>query len=87
MVDRSGDGFGSHPAPPSARRLRPLDPVALLVDLPGEGLLRGQVGVIVEVLADGVFEVEFADDEGRTYAEAALEAPQLLKLHHDRRAA
>lgn len=57
------------------------------MDFPDEGLSRGQVGVIVEELADGVFEVEFSDDEGRSYAEAALEASQLLKLHHDRQAA
>lgn len=64
-----------------------LDTVALLVDLPGEGLSRGQVGVIVEALGNGVFEVEFADDEGRTYAELALETSQLLKLRHERQAA
>lgn len=67
--------------------MKVLDTVALLNDLPAQGLGRGQVGVIVEELADGVYEVEFADDEGRTYAEVALEAPQLLKLHHTYQAA
>ncbi|MBK1986233.1 DUF4926 domain-containing protein [Sphaerospermopsis aphanizomenoides BCCUSP55] len=37
-----------------------LDIVALTVDLPEYNLLRGQVGSIVELLADGAaFEVEF----------------------------
>jgi hypothetical protein len=39
-----------------------LDVVALTADLPDKGLLRGQVGTVVEILAPGVFEVEFADD-------------------------
>jgi hypothetical protein len=62
---------------------RLLDVVALLSDVPSHGLLRGQVGTVVELL-DGAYEVEFSDDEGRTYAELALAlAPdQLLVLHH-----
>lgn len=58
-----------------------LDVVALLSDLPAHGLLRGQVGTIVELL-DGAYEVEFSDDEGKTYGELALESDQLLVLHH-----
>jgi hypothetical protein len=60
-----------------------LSVVALLQDLPGQGLVRGQVGTIVEDLAPGVYEVEFCDDEGRTYAMASLKAAQLLRLHHE----
>ena len=58
-----------------------LDVVALLSDVPSQGLLRGQVGTVVELL-DGACEVEFSDDEGKTYAELALEPEQLLVLHH-----
>lgn len=58
-----------------------LDVVALLSDLPAKGFIRGQVGTVVEVL-DGACEVEFSDDEGRTYAELALQPDQLLVLHH-----
>ncbi|MEK7752373.1 MAG: DUF4926 domain-containing protein, partial [Acidobacteriota bacterium] len=36
-----------------------LSVVALLEDLPEEGLVRGQVGTIVESWAAGVCEVEF----------------------------
>ena len=60
---------------------RLLDVVALLSDLPEHDLVRGQVGTVVELL-DGAYEVEFSDDEGRTYAELAIEPNQLLVLHH-----
>jgi hypothetical protein len=56
--------------------------VALLEDLPIEGLVRGQVGTVVETWAPGVYEVEFSDDHGRAYAMAALRAEQLIRLHH-----
>jgi len=56
--------------------------VALLEDLPEDGLVRGQVGTVVEVLAPGVFEVEFSDDEGLTYASVALRESQIMRLHH-----
>ncbi len=59
-----------------------LDVVALIADLPGNGLLRGQVGTVVEMLAPGVFEVEFSDDQGRAYAQLALKEQQLLVLHY-----
>jgi hypothetical protein len=60
-----------------------LDVVALTEDLPERGLYRGQVGTVVEVLGSGVFEVEFSDDEGRSYAFVALRADQLLVLHYE----
>lgn len=65
---------------------RLLDVVALLSDLPAHGLVRGQVGTVVELL-DGACEVEFSDDEGKTYAELALRSDQLLVLHHRRQRA
>jgi hypothetical protein len=57
--------------------------VALIEDLPQEGLVRGQVGTVVETWAPGVYEVEFSDDNGRTYAMVALRAEQLMQLHHE----
>jgi len=59
-----------------------LDVVALTEDLPERGLRRGQVGTVVELLAEGVYEVEFSDNNGRTYATLALRADQLMILHH-----
>ena len=58
-----------------------LDVVAVLVDVPEHGLLRGQVGTVVELL-EGAYEVEFSDDEGKAYAQVALQSDQLLTLHH-----
>ena len=58
-----------------------LDPVVLLQDLPEEGLVRGQAGTVVLVHEPGVFEVEFCDNQGRTYAMLPLKAEQLLLLH------
>jgi len=58
-----------------------LDVVALLSEVPAHGLMRGQVGTVVELL-DGACEVEFSDDEGKTYAELPLAPDQLLVLHH-----
>jgi hypothetical protein len=58
-----------------------LDVVALVHDRPGDGLVRGQVGTIVENLSAGQFEVEFSDDDGKTYAMLPLSADELLVLH------
>jgi len=62
--------------------LKLFDVVALLEDVPDGNVFRGQVGTIVEKLADDVFEVEFNDDAGVVYAQATLRADQLLHLHH-----
>ena len=59
-----------------------LSVVALLEDIPDKDLLRGQVGTVVETLAPGVFEVEFSDDNGQTYATRALRADQLMRRTH-----
>jgi Domain of unknown function (DUF4926) len=56
--------------------------VALLRDLPDRDLVRGQVGTVVETLSGDVVEVEFSDNEGRTYATAAVPAKDLVRLHH-----
>jgi Domain of unknown function (DUF4926) len=60
-----------------------LSVVALLEDLPEEGLVRGQVGTVVESWTPGVYEIEFCDDNGKTYAMLALKAEQLMQLHHE----
>jgi hypothetical protein len=58
-----------------------LDVVALVQELPEQRLVRGQVGSVVEVLSPGVFEIEFSDDHGQTYAMLPLSAEQLIVLH------
>lgn len=63
-------------------KLNLFDIVALKNDLPQHRLQSGQVGTIVEILAPEVYEIEFSDDDGQTYATQALPAHQLLKLHY-----
>jgi hypothetical protein len=57
--------------------------VALLEDVPNKELARGQVGTVVAELAPGVYDVEFSDLQGRTYAFVALRDNQLMQLLHE----
>ena len=61
-------------------RLQLLDVVALKSDLPEHHLTAGQVGTLVEELAPDVYEVEFSDDDGQTYAMLPRHTSQVLKL-------
>jgi hypothetical protein len=60
--------------------LKEHDVVALLRDKPDQGLRRGWVGTLLLELAPGVWEVEFADQAGRTVAQASCDASDLLLL-------
>ena len=62
--------------------MKVLDTVAVRHDLKEPDLPAGLVGTIVEEWQPGVFEVEFADLDGRTYAFAAIATENLLLLHH-----
>lgn len=66
----------------NSSNLQLLAVVAVLKDLPEHGLVRGQVGTVVELLSPSVAEVEFSDDQGRTYAMVALRAEEIMRLHH-----
>jgi hypothetical protein len=59
-----------------------LDVVALLENIPNSGLYKGQVGTIVDIYEPDVFEVEFCDLKGKTYALKTLTANELLLLHY-----
>lgn len=64
-------------------RLKILDVVALLKNIPGQNLVLGQVGTIVETLNGNVFEVEFSGSNGETIATAPVEGDSLLLLHYE----
>ncbi|MGB9181278.1 MAG: DUF4926 domain-containing protein [Pyrinomonadaceae bacterium] len=64
------------------RKIKLLDTVALIEDMPERKLKRGEVGTVVEILAPDAYEVEFCGDEGQTYAEFALRGNQLIVLHN-----
>lgn len=61
--------------------------VALLRDLPERGLLRGQVGTIVEALDDATSLVEFSDDSSHACAIVRCPREALLVLRTVHRAA
>ncbi len=60
-----------------------LDVVALTEDIEERGLFRGQVGTVVEILEPDVFEIEFSDMQGRTYASFAVKADKFMVLHYE----
>lgn len=62
--------------------LQELDVVALVADAPEHGLVRGQVGTVVLSHPADVFDVEFVDADGATYAQATLPREQLMVLHY-----
>lgn len=66
-------------------QIRLLDVVALTEDLPEHKLLRGQVGTVVEELPPDAFEVEFCDEQGRTYASVAIAQERLMVLKYQPR--
>ena len=71
-------------------RIALLSPVALIEDVPGQRLTKGQIGTVVEFLqTDGeeALLVEFSDETGQTYAVADLKPDQLLALHRETDAA
>jgi Domain of unknown function (DUF4926) len=63
-------------------KLNLLEVVVLKEPLSEHHLQAGQVGTIVEILAPDVYEIDFSDDDGQTYAMLPLHASQLLKLHY-----
>ncbi len=60
-----------------------LDVVTLAQDLPQHGLVRGQVGTVVEQYAPDAFAIEFSDNNGRTYALATLRVEQFFPLRYE----
>lgn len=62
--------------------LKGLEVVALTEDMPEVGLVRGQVGTLVEPLSDCVWEVEFSGDNGQAYAVTPVKDSRLMVLHH-----
>lgn len=66
------------------QKINLLDVVALTTDIPEYELCRGQVGTVVEILAEGTaFEVEFSDKNGRTYESIGLLSKQIMVLYFE----
>ena len=60
-----------------------LDVIALLKDLPGKNLRKGQVGTIVEMYDNKNFEVEFCNKKGETIALLRLNTKDVLLLRYE----
>lgn len=68
----------------TANRVKLLNVVTLIIDLPEYNLWRGQVGTVVEFLGDGAaFEVEFSDRDGRSYESVGLRPEQIIVLRFE----
>ena len=62
---------------------KPLDVIALTVDIPDRHLRRGEVGTILDPLAPGIWDVEFSDNLGRAYALASIKEEQMMHLYNE----
>ena len=61
------------------------DLVALLIDLPGSGLVRGDVGTVAMIHGQQAgFEVEFINASGKTIAIETLRADQVKKIEESK---
>lgn len=63
--------------------IKELDVVALLTNVPEAHLSKGAIGTVIHVYNKNIYEIEFADLKGETYALATLPAENLLLLKHE----
>ena len=79
------DSLPEHNQEPTKKgKIKLLDVVALTEDVSEHNLKRGEVGTVVEILANGeAFEVEFSDDNGQMYKCLGFLASQLRVLHQE----
>ena len=64
--------------------MRLLDTVALVEDVLHLNYIADRSALLLRNMKPNVFEVEFSDLEGRTYALETLEASQLMPLQYQR---
>ena len=60
--------------------IKELDTIVLTEDLPGHGLLRGDLGTVVLVHPGGGYEVEFMTLDGETLAVLSLSPHQVRPI-------
>ena len=79
------DSLPEHNQEPTEKsEIKLLDVVALTQDVPEHNLKRGEVGTVVEILANGeAYEVEFSNDNGQMSKCLSFPASQLKVLHHE----
>lgn len=70
--------------PTAKGKIKLLDIVALTQDVPEHNLKRGEVGTVVEILANGeAYEIEFSDGNGQMYKCLSFSVSQLTRVHHE----
>ena len=70
--------------PTEKGEIKLLDVVVLTQDVPEHNLKRGEVGTVVEILANGeAYEVEFSDDNGQMSKCLSFPASQLRVIHDE----
>lgn len=62
-------------------KIRELDCVALLKDIPFHNLEKGDVGAVVNVLDNHTVDVEFVDKNGKTVAVMSLSEEDIIRLN------
>lgn len=62
------------------KKIQLLDMVALAQDLPEHGLVRGEIGTVVECYPDDDYDVEFVARDGYTYALITVNSATLVPL-------
>lgn len=65
------------------KTIKIFDIVALLDNISKNSLKKGQVGTVVEVLDDDVYEIEFSNNRGETIITTSVKASNLLVLEFD----
>ena len=62
--------------------LREHDVVTVTENIPGEGIVRGDVGAVVHCYADqDAYEVEILDEQGKTKGVVTVMGERLLRLN------
>ncbi|SHE39320.1 protein of unknown function [Fodinibius roseus] len=65
------------------KKIKELDTVALLKNIPKKNLSKGQVGTVVEKLDSNTFEIEFSNAKGETILTIPVKKRDLILLRFE----
>lgn len=63
------------------KRIKELDSVVLLIDIPAHKLEKGDVGTVVKILDRNTVEVEFINENGITTAMLPVSKKNIIRLN------
>ncbi len=64
-------------------KIKELNSIALLKNIPKKNLSKGQVGTVVEKLDENTFEIEFTNSNGETILTTPLPEKDLILLRFE----